>query len=156
MRSRADFKHVAASLLARLPTWPPSFVMAQVVNQALKPLLMDGSLNALEGKRVAIVVDDLGLRFNFSLRQSHFVPVSESGKPDLLMQATLPDFYLLATRQEDQDTLFFNRRLIIEGDTELGLVVKNSMDSMEVPKPLLTLQYALQRFDGLRNRLRRT
>ena len=34
-------------------------------------------------------------------------------------------------RQEDPDTLFFNRRLKIEGDTELGLVVKNLLDSID-------------------------
>ena len=38
---------------------------------------------------------------------------------------------LLATRREDPDTLFFNRRLNIEGDTETGLHVKNLLDSLE-------------------------
>jgi predicted lipid carrier protein YhbT len=39
----------------------------------------------------------------------------------------------LAQRQEDPDTLFFNRRLSMEGDTELGLVVKNAIDALELP-----------------------
>ena len=30
-------------------------------------------------------------------------------------------------------TLFFNRRLISEGDTELGLVVKNALDALDLP-----------------------
>jgi predicted lipid carrier protein YhbT len=34
-------------------------------------------------------------------------------------------------REEDPDTLFFNRKLIIEGDTELGLIVKNLLDSVD-------------------------
>lgn len=34
------------------------------------------------------------------------------------------EFLLLASRQEDPDTLFFRRRLQIDGDTELGLAVK--------------------------------
>jgi predicted lipid carrier protein YhbT len=49
------------------------------------------------------------------------------------------DFVLLATRQADPDTLFFQRRIRIEGDTELGLGVKNTMDSMDwddLPPPL--------------------
>ena len=41
---------------------------------------------------------------------------------------------MLATRKEDPDTLFFNRRLLVEGDTELGLVAKNTLDSIELPK----------------------
>jgi predicted lipid carrier protein YhbT len=40
---------------------------------------------------------------------------------------------LLARRQEDPDTLFFSRRLSMEGDTELGLLVKNTLDAIELP-----------------------
>ena len=46
---------------------------------------------------------------------------------------------LIAARKEDPDTLFFQRRLRIEGDTELGLYVKNLMDAIDLdamPKPL--------------------
>jgi len=39
---------------------------------------------------------------------------------------------MIATRRQDPDTLFFQRRLIVEGDTELGLYVKNLMDSIEI------------------------
>ena len=38
-----------------------------------------------------------------------------------------------ARREEDPDTLFFSRRLMMEGDTELGLVVKNTLDALELP-----------------------
>ena len=41
------------------------------------------------------------------------------------------EFLCLATRREDPDALFFQRRLVIEGDTELGLTVKNLLDSRE-------------------------
>ena len=37
----------------------------------------------------------------------------------------------LMLREEDPDTLFFSRRLRIEGDTELGLIVKNLLDSVD-------------------------
>ena len=43
-------------------------------------------------------------------------------------------FLQLVARQEDPDTLFFNRELSIEGDTELGLIVKNMLDAVEWPK----------------------
>jgi predicted lipid carrier protein YhbT len=39
----------------------------------------------------------------------------------------------VARRQEDPDTLFFSRRLAMEGDTELGLLVKNTIDAIELP-----------------------
>ena len=52
---------------------------------------------------------------------------------DLCIAASAHDFLLLAQRQQDPDTLFFNRRLVMEGDTELGLVVKNTLDALELP-----------------------
>lgn len=48
-------------------------------------------------------------------------------------QCLRPRLFVLAQRQEDPDTLFFNRRLSMEGDTELGLVVKNTLDGLELP-----------------------
>ena len=40
---------------------------------------------------------------------------------------------MMVERQEDPDTLFFSRRLSMEGDTELGLLVKNTLDAIELP-----------------------
>jgi hypothetical protein len=40
--------------------------------------------------------------------------------------------------QEDPDTLFFSRRLAMEGDTELGLLIKNTLDAIDgalFPRP---------------------
>ena len=42
------------------------------------------------------------------------------------------NYLLLASRQEDTDTLFFSRRLHMQGDTELGLYVKNFLDGMDM------------------------
>jgi predicted lipid carrier protein YhbT len=55
-------------------------------------------------------------------------------KPDLHFTARLSAFLQMVSRQEDPDTLFFNRSLSIEGDTELGLRVKNMLDALEWPK----------------------
>ena len=48
-------------------------------------------------------------------------------------QQALQALQMLA-RQEDPDTLFFNRELEITGDTELGLIVKNMLDAIEWPQ----------------------
>lgn len=52
-------------------------------------------------------------------------------EPDLMFSADTAEYLKLLRREEDPDTLFFNRRLDIEGDTELGLIVKNMLDSLE-------------------------
>ena len=67
-------------------------------------------------------------------------------KDDVCISGESLDFILLATRQADPDTLFFQRRIRIEGDTELGLGVKNTMDSMDwddLPLPLRRLLQAI-------------
>ncbi|MNN64209.1 hypothetical protein D3C81_1796400 [compost metagenome] len=37
---------------------------------------------------------------------------------------------MLASRQQDADTLFFQRRLTLIGDTELGLTLRNLLDRL--------------------------
>ena len=41
------------------------------------------------------------------------------------------DLLALASRAEDPDTLFFQRRLALEGDTAIGLRVKNLLDALD-------------------------
>jgi predicted lipid carrier protein YhbT len=50
------------------------------------------------------------------------------------MSARARDFLALLLREEDPDTLFFSRRLLMEGDTELGLLVKNTLDGIDLPR----------------------
>ena len=52
-------------------------------------------------------------------------------KADVSIRGQWKEFLLLASRQEDPDTLFFRRRLVIEGDTDLGLAIKNLLDSLD-------------------------
>jgi len=61
------------------------------------------------------------------------VACHRTGEPDLIISASACDFLMLALRKEDPDTLFFSRRLCMEGDTELGLLVKNTLDALELP-----------------------
>ena len=60
-------------------------------------------------------------------------PAAAASPADLTISAGAYDFLQLAQRREDPDTLFFSRRLSMEGDTELGLVVKNALDALEMP-----------------------
>ncbi len=53
---------------------------------------------------------------------------------DVCFSAKSDDLLLIAARKQDPDSLFFQRRLVIEGDTELGLEVKNLIDAIEIEK----------------------
>ena len=143
-------KQLATRSISRLPTWPPSLVFAQILNRVLKPLISDGTLSPLDGKQLKVCVIDLGFILHFSVCCDRFVPISPTSHPDLTLSATLKDFYKLVTRQEDPDTLFFNRRLLIEGDTELGLIAKNALDSMDLPHPILSLFNLVNKLNALK------
>ena len=57
--------------------------------------------------------------------------ISEKQKADATISGNLKEFLQLTARTEDPDTLFFQRRLQIEGDTELSLEVKNLLDGVD-------------------------
>lgn len=120
-------------LLSLLPVYPGSLLFATGLNLALKSNLPEDVQQSLSGKKLRIKVTDACLSFDFLWNGSRFVAGSSQGEPDLTISASAHDFLLLARRQEDPDTLFFSRRLSMEGDTELGLLVKNTLDAIELP-----------------------
>lgn len=119
--------------VARLPQLPPTLVLVTALNLALGRLLPRDRLEALSGKRLLIAVSDAGLALRFSLTPRGFVPILDRAEADLTISASTRDFLALVLREEDPDTLFFSRRLLMEGDTDLGLLVKNTLDSIELP-----------------------
>lgn len=117
-------------------------VLSMVLNQAFREPLKHGELDFLEGAKVRIKVTDLNIDWLISVGSDKFTVVDRKLEDDVCISGKSPDFILLATRQADPDTLFFQRKIRIEGDTELGLGVKNTMDSMDwedLPKPLRKL-----------------
>ena len=120
-------------LVSLLPRYPHSLIFTRVINLALKDQLRDEVWQPLHGKRVCIRVRDAGIAFHFTLGASGLIARHAAAQPDLAISASAQDFFLLALRKEDPDTLFFSRRLVMEGDTELGLLVKNTLDAIESP-----------------------
>jgi len=124
-----------ASLGQKLPQWPHVLVLVGGLNAALKmKLLPEGELNLLEGKLFRVRINDTGGEASYTYRDGMFRPVFRADRdPDLAFAANLSAYLQLLARQEDPDTLFFNRELEITGDTELGLIVKNMLDAVEWP-----------------------
>ena len=136
---RMRLPRLIAAVGQRLPQFPHSVALAVGLNLALKPRLSADTMEMLRGRPIGIRVEDAGIDFRVRLGERGFVPLFGNVKPDVVFTACAFDFYLMARRLEDPDTLFFNRRLKIEGDTELGLVVKNALDAVDwlaLPGPL--------------------
>lgn len=121
------------ALLSRLPAYPGSLLFVTALNVALRQQLAADVTAMLVGKRLRLRVTDAQWAFDFEWRKDRFSATQNTGDADLTISASAHDFVLLARRLEDPDTLFFSRRLSMEGDTELGLLVKNTLDAIELP-----------------------
>ena len=120
-------------LLSRLPAYPGSLLFVTGLNLALARNLAPDVTHMLLGKKLRLCVSDARWIFDFEWVRGRFAACQYQGSADLTISASAYDFVLLARRQEDPDTLFFSRRLSMEGDTELGLLVKNTLDAIELP-----------------------
>ncbi|MNO73989.1 SCP-2 sterol transfer family protein [compost metagenome] len=117
-------------LAARVPRPLQRVVLQRAVNQLFARQLADGAFDILRGHWLRLEIADLGLGWTLT-RVPGGLRVVERCTPSVTIRGTWRDFLLLASRHEDPDTLFFRRRLVIEGDTELGLAVKNLIDSLD-------------------------
>ena len=121
-----------ATPFSLLPDAAHSRLISLALNRVLAEPLRDGELGFLQDRCVAIAVRDAGITFRLTIVGDHLVACSRSGTADLTIEATVYDFLVMAGRQEDPDTLVFQRRLVMQGDTELGLQVKNLLDGLDV------------------------
>jgi predicted lipid carrier protein YhbT len=120
-----------AGVLARLPAYPGSWLFARSLNLVLAPQLPADVKTALEGRTLRLRVSDARLCFDFMWQRGGFAPCQKVDVPDLTIGACAHDLLRLARREEDPYTLFFSRRLALEGDTELGLLFKNTLDAID-------------------------
>lgn len=142
-----------APLAARLPAFPGAVLLSVGANlifgaeppQALAPLF---------GKSLRIRVIDSGISFDIAVTARGFVACRGVSAPVVVISAGARDFLRLARREADPDTLFFDRKLSIEGDTELGLLLKNTLDAIDLKNVLGAPPGPLRLLSALRASLR--
>ncbi|MFY9314049.1 MAG: SCP2 sterol-binding domain-containing protein [Burkholderiales bacterium] len=119
-------------LLQLLPEAPPAHALALALNAGIcLGLVSRDALEPLQRKMVSLEASDLGTRVRVAYDAGCFRAYAGSAAPDLTIRSTVSGFLALALRREDPDTLFFTRRLVMTGDTELGLIVKNLLDAID-------------------------
>lgn len=99
------------------------------LNRLFAEAVAEGEFNDFEGRRIRLEVNggQPGITFGFWAGRLRVV----DGPGEATIRGSLAAFKTLAERKQDPDQLFFQRRLVIEGDTELGLALKNLLDSLE-------------------------
>jgi predicted lipid carrier protein YhbT len=115
-------------LLRRLPTQPPSWLAAAALDRLLLPRLDDDTREACRDRVVELELSDLGVRLRLRFDGTRFS--AASGEPELRVRAATRALLRLVRGEDDADRLFFDRELVMEGDTEFGLLLKNQLDAI--------------------------
>ncbi len=99
------------------------------LNRLFATAIIDGEFDDFEGRRIRLEATggQPGITIGFWAGRLRIL----DGPGEATIRGSLSAFRILAQRQQDPDQLFFQRRLVIEGDTELGLGLKNLLDSLE-------------------------
>ena len=103
----------------------------RLFNHGMRGQNLGAALAPLEGKRVRIRLTDAPLQLNLCIAASRLKVAAAHETPHVTVRGRLADFVRLASRTEDPDTLFFQRRLSLEGETETGLAIKNALDALD-------------------------
>ena len=132
-----------APLVRVLPARWQHRLLERAMARVLAAPLADGALDFMAGRRLGIEVTDLGLHWVLTLRDGRLVVIDDV--PEACVRGSATDLLLLASRLEDADTLFFQRDLVLTGDTELGLTARNLLDCLPWESVPLGLRIALNR-----------
>lgn len=115
-----------------IPFFLQRVTLQRSLNKVFAQAMQDGLFDMLEQRWMRLQVNDLNLSWCLSKDPySNRLLIKGRAPVEVTISGNWREFLLLASRQEDPDTLFFRRRLQIDGDTELGLAVKNMIDSLD-------------------------
>jgi predicted lipid carrier protein YhbT len=113
----------------RIPVPLKQLAAEAPLNRIFAQAIEDGEFDDFEGRRIRLEVNggQPGITIGFWAGRLRVI----DGPGEATIRGSLTAFRTLAERRQDPDQLFFQRRLVIEGDTELGLGLKNLLDSLE-------------------------
>ncbi|SKA04410.1 ubiquinone anaerobic biosynthesis accessory factor UbiT [Novilysobacter spongiicola] len=132
-----------APLLRRLPQRTRARLLERAMGRVLAVPMAGPDLDFMRDRRLGVEVTDLGLSWVVQ-RQGDVLRVT-TDLAEATVRGTATDLLLLASRLEDADTLFFQRRLVLTGDVELGLTVRNLLERLPWESVPLGLRIGLNR-----------
>lgn len=121
--------------LRLLPDFLTNKPLTKIINRIFSSAIEEGDFDFLEERCLKIHIDDIDIEF-FIYFDGEKLQACPPRHYDVEFRGNAKSFILLASRREDPDTLFFQRKLMIEGDTEMGLGIKNLIDSLELEQLL--------------------
>ena len=121
-----------------MPSKMENYFVLHQVKRLSQPFMDDGEIDFLDEKIAEVEIRDIEAKWYFTKIGQQLVMLdleksqSISPVPDVIFSASVDALVLMASQKVDPDTLFFNRKLRITGDTELGLEIKNLFDQFDL------------------------
>ncbi len=115
----------------------------KVLSEVLKEAIDEGEFDALINRKVKITISDAQISWCLGLNEQRKLRISNDQESDTEIRGNSAALIQILSREMDPDTLFFQRQLLILGDTELGHEVKNLLDAIDpkqMPKAVQFLQ----------------
>jgi Putative lipid carrier protein len=126
-----------------IPSHFINFGSEKLLNRLFKEELTSGDLDFISGKIIEIKVKDIDLSLFLTLKGTQLKSLNRPAEADVKLSADGDALLLLIYGKVDPDTLFFNRKLMVKGNTELGLHLKNFLDTIEVNQKLPRALYLI-------------
>lgn len=121
---------ISTRIAAYCPVGMRNRCLQPLLNQALQTLIAEGELDFLRGRSCAIQIRNSRLRSIITFDGQRLLLLNDETEAEVTISSTTNGFLQLVTQRVDPDTLFFQRELLIEGDVELGLYLKNMLDAL--------------------------
>lgn len=129
----------------KFPSRINSSIMEKLCNQAFNDQIKEGEFEFLKDNQLQIEILDAQLFIGLSYQNNKIICTHFNQQPtesDVTLSVSSLDAISLIQQQVDPDTLFFQRKLKIKGNTDLAHQVKNTIDTLDpnvIPKLALNL-----------------
>ncbi|SFB83357.1 ubiquinone anaerobic biosynthesis accessory factor UbiT [Pseudoalteromonas denitrificans] len=120
--------------LKLIPNQVPCFVLERILNKVFIAEIKDQEFDFLIDKWLELTITDLDSSWYISYQnhqgQSRLI-IKPHAQSNVVFRGNFNSFVLMASQKADPDTLFFNRELLLTGDTELGLEIKSILENLD-------------------------
>jgi predicted lipid carrier protein YhbT len=131
-------------VISRMPRRLNSVIVQKLLNNVFAEQIREGDFDFLSGRLLQIQIIDAKLYIGISFSRKKIVCDHFSKLPceaDVTLSIDTSSAIQLIQQEVDPDTLFFQRKLKINGDTELAHHVKNTIDTLD---PTIMPDFILQ------------
>jgi len=125
---------IFSKISTKMPFILNAALVEQLCNKAFSEQIEEGDFEFLEARVLQIEILDTELRIGLSFSRNKIKCVhfdTNAYQSDVTLSINTSDAISLIQQEIDPDTLFFQRKLKIKGDTNLAHHVKNTIDTLD-------------------------